>query len=310
MGQKNQKVIKIHTHVAEEIDNVGLNVGDGWHNLCRELEAILSAVPKKKTALKESLNLVHTGLEAMGAQTANDPLAPVEAVWQGLHSAGQRLSGGDVSEAQILETRQTLTEIINPLHHSHPNSPSAQADDSPLPPFESLVDAAGISEAADDIPATRIGNILVALGKMQRDQVEEVAAAYPDLKLGTAIVKSKAVSIENVGQALRARKRINSSQQAVESSVRVGTQRLDRLIDMVGELVIASSMVAQDELVADSDNHELAQKVSYTSKIARELQDSSMLETEDIGGTASRTIHFDINTGQTVVASNGKKRES
>ena len=79
-----------------------------------------------------------------------------------------------------------------------------------------------------------------------------------------------------MGQALRAQKRINSSQQVVESSVRVGTQRLDRLIDMVGELVIAHSMVAQDELVADSDNHELAKKVSHTSKIVRELQDISM----------------------------------
>jgi len=33
-----------------------------------------------------------------------------------------------------------------------------------------------------------------------------------------------------------------------------------------------------------------------------------LLETEDVGGTASRTIHFDIDTGQTVVAGNGKKR--
>ena len=33
-----------------------------------------------------------------------------------------------------------------------------------------------------------------------------------------------------------------------------------------------------------------------------------LLETEDVGGTASRTIHFDIDTGQTVVASNGMKR--
>ena len=33
-----------------------------------------------------------------------------------------------------------------------------------------------------------------------------------------------------------------------------------------------------------------------------------LLETEDIGGTASRTLHFDIHTGQTIIASNGKKR--
>jgi chemotaxis protein CheD len=33
-----------------------------------------------------------------------------------------------------------------------------------------------------------------------------------------------------------------------------------------------------------------------------------LLKTEDIGGTASRTVHFDIGTGQTVISSNGQKR--
>jgi two-component system chemotaxis sensor kinase CheA len=62
----------------------------------------------------------------------------------------------------------------------------------------------------------------------------------------------------------------------VDSSVRVSTQRLDRLIDMVGELVIAHSMVAQDGLVMSGENHRLAKKVSHASKIVRELQDISM----------------------------------
>ncbi len=33
-----------------------------------------------------------------------------------------------------------------------------------------------------------------------------------------------------------------------------------------------------------------------------------LLETEDVGGTASRTVHLDLATGQTVISSNGKKR--
>ena len=34
-----------------------------------------------------------------------------------------------------------------------------------------------------------------------------------------------------------------------------------------------------------------------------------LLETEDIGGTASRTVHFNIATGQMIISSNGQKRE-
>ncbi len=63
---------------------------------------------------------------------------------------------------------------------------------------------------------------------------------------------------------------------ALDSSVRVRTDRLDRLIDMVGELVIAHSMVAQDELIRSSTQHELLKKVNRSGKIVRELQDLSL----------------------------------
>jgi two-component system, chemotaxis family, sensor kinase CheA len=61
-----------------------------------------------------------------------------------------------------------------------------------------------------------------------------------------------------------------------EQSIRVNTNRLDRLIDMVGELVIAQSMVAQDRRLLDADFHELLRKVTQAGKIVRELQDLSM----------------------------------
>ncbi len=518
MGQRNQKVIKTLKKIAEEIDNAGINDCDAWHNLGRELEGILTAVPKKNKDIKALLDLIHAGLEAMGGQTVNDPLSLVDAVWQGLNSAEQCLSGRNVDEEQVVETRRKLEKIIHPPQDSDAEALSAETGDSAEPSIESLDDAAalliqlepdnhagllnlrtsllnliadgndredsgsliaravdkineivegrtadpeqtfseagsllekamdpledvggpaesgsepadpsteaklgqpaeddpnfdhmprdadaeliaefiaegsdlissaeeallsletdpedmesvgkvfrafhtvkgtsaflglnvlsgfghhaesllsrvrdgeirysggyadlslraldmikelmsrvqaalsgepllkpegydelvrvladpeaaGISEETDDVAAPRVGDMLVAQGKIEREQVEEVAAAHPDQKLGAAMVKSKAASAEDVGQALRAQKRINSSQPVVDSSVRVGTQRLDRLIDMVGELVIAHSMVAQDELVANSDNHELAKKVSHTSKIVRELQDISM----------------------------------
>ncbi|HRH42647.1 MAG TPA: chemotaxis protein CheA [Pyrinomonadaceae bacterium] len=64
--------------------------------------------------------------------------------------------------------------------------------------------------------------------------------------------------------------------QTPDSSVRVRTDRLDRLIDMVGELVIAQSMLAQDTTVVQGLHHELTRKISHAGKIVRELQDLSM----------------------------------
>jgi two-component system, chemotaxis family, sensor kinase CheA len=63
---------------------------------------------------------------------------------------------------------------------------------------------------------------------------------------------------------------------SVESSIRVPIRRLDRFIDMVGELVVAHSMVAQDPMLTSGENHDLVKKVAQTGKIVRELQSMSM----------------------------------
>jgi len=66
----------------------------------------------------------------------------------------------------------------------------------------------------------------------------------------------------------------SSDDSQTESSVRVNVSRLDQLIDMVGELVIAHSVVAQDESIPD--HSDLQKKINHTSKILRELQDTSL----------------------------------
>lgn len=61
---------------------------------------------------------------------------------------------------------------------------------------------------------------------------------------------------------------------AVDDSVRVSTERLDRLVDLVGELVVSHSMIAEDSAAGRVDS-ELSEKVKRSEKILRELQDLS-----------------------------------
>jgi len=135
---------------------------------------------------------------------------------------------------------------------------------------------AGISDEIDEVPEPRIGDILIAQGKADRAEIEKIIASHPREHVGLALLKSKSASITEIGQALRTQQRMKASTKVIESSIRVSTQRLDRLIDMVGEMVIAHSMVAQDDLVQNNNNHQLQKKVNHTSKIVRELQDISM----------------------------------
>ena len=57
-----------------------------------------------------------------------------------------------------------------------------------------------------------------------------------------------------------------------ETTIRVRTDRLDALINMVGELVIANAMLVQDEVVQTHQARALGRKVSEINKITRELQ--------------------------------------
>lgn len=62
----------------------------------------------------------------------------------------------------------------------------------------------------------------------------------------------------------------------VERTVKVNTSRLDMLVDMVGELVIAQSMVLQDPALQRIDSQMLARNLGQVGKITRDLQEAAM----------------------------------
>lgn len=61
-----------------------------------------------------------------------------------------------------------------------------------------------------------------------------------------------------------------------DEKIKVSTARLDNLINMAGELVIAQLMVSEEVNMNLTVEHELARKVVHQSKIVRELQELSM----------------------------------
>ena len=192
-----------------------------------------------------------------------------------VRDGGIRYSGGyaDLS-LQALDTIKQLVVSLKPALAGAPLS-KPEGYDALLGVLKNP-EAAGISEEQADAFPPRVGDILAARGNVQRDHLGKALNGPSGEKTGLALLTAGAASVAAVGQAPCTQKPMRSGGAVADCSVRVSTQRLDRLIDMVGELVIAQSMVAQDGLVVDSDNHSLAQKVSHTSKIVRELQDISM----------------------------------
>ena len=138
-------------------------------------------------------------------------------------------------------------------------------------------EAAGFSEeGGDGFDATpRVGDILVAEGKADREDVEVAARDQGGTPIGETLVKFGAAKAPDVAKALRTQKKIARAG-ASDATIRVSTGRLDNLVNMVGELVISQSMIAQDGVVTDSANHRLLRNVSHSGKIIREMQDLTM----------------------------------
>lgn len=91
-----------------------------------------------------------------------------------------------------------------------------------------------------------------------------------------AVQQNGAAAVTDQYKDMRSQQRAKSPEHGEDTSVRVRTDRLDKLIEMVGELVIAQAMVAQDPAVVVGTQHELVRKVGHAGKIVRELQDLSM----------------------------------
>lgn len=61
-----------------------------------------------------------------------------------------------------------------------------------------------------------------------------------------------------------------------DQTVKVSTQRMDALVNLVGELVIAQLMVVQDPVVSKLHDQRLARNMAHLGKIVRDLQETSM----------------------------------
>jgi two-component system chemotaxis sensor kinase CheA len=102
----------------------------------------------------------------------------------------------------------------------------------------------------------------------QASTIETTQAQRKDKELERQMGGPSEPKVEYAGG--RARTQVN------DEKIKVSTARLDNLINMAGELVIAQLMVAEEVKTNLASDHELSHKVVHQGKIIRELQELSM----------------------------------
>ena len=132
-------------------------------------------------------------------------------------------------------------------------------------------------------PTQKVGENLVEQGAVPQEvadfALEQQQAAGQAKKLGETLVEMKAATPRQVSQAIRpqaqAKVATAAGQKSVgDQSIRIDTAKLDVLVDMVGELVIAQTLVNASRQV--STDPQLSKDVNQVSKIVREVQEVAM----------------------------------
>ncbi len=124
---------------------------------------------------------------------------------------------------------------------------------------------------ANQAPVQSVGEILVARGDVDKDALEEKVVEHK--KIGEVLVESGVVSKEKVKSALKEQKIISKAHKSsVASTVRVPSDRLDKLINLVGELVITQARLT--EVSSSREDSELGESVEEIERLTAELRDS------------------------------------
>jgi len=126
----------------------------------------------------------------------------------------------------------------------------------------------------EDRPSPRLGEILVARGDVAPEAVE--TALHRQKRLGEILVESRTVSPEQVGAALAEQAFVQETrqrreQQSSSGSVRVAAEKLDALVNLVGELVTVQARLSQ-KATADRDP-ELLAITEVVERLTAELRD-------------------------------------
>ncbi len=132
----------------------------------------------------------------------------------------------------------------------------------------------GESPPVEREPVPKVGEILTGKGVADPETVEETAKSAKEegKKIGEALVEKGVATPQDVASALREQRRFKES----AATVRVDTQKLDNLVDMVGELVIAQSMVLQNPEVQAIKDQKFQKDSVQLRRITAELQRISM----------------------------------
>ncbi len=140
----------------------------------------------------------------------------------------------------------------------------------------------------------RVGDLLLEVGALtESEQLRALETQQAGDKnavrkpLGEILVDQGSVHRETIDEALKQQKTIKARKAKESKSIRVDAERLDQLINLVGELVIAGA--GTNLLAQQIGNSDLLESSSLISRLVEEIRDRALrLRMVQIGDTFNR----------------------
>jgi len=163
--------------------------------------------------------------------------------------------------------------------------PEAVIEPEPEPVAEAAAPTsppAAEEEGACGEDVQKIGEILVECGELAEEDLEEALeeqkADKPDQPLGQILAEKGKVAPEKVTKAVKqqaeARQLDGRRKQEALSSIRVAADKLDYLVDLVGELVIVQAQITQ--VVSEKNDPAMTLLAEELERLSDELRDSTL----------------------------------
>ncbi len=151
-----------------------------------------------------------------------------------------------------------------------------------------VIDDEGMADSDEDYK--KLGEILIERGDLTSGDIKKALSSHK--KVGELLIESGLVGADKIQTALLEQqhvREVRQKRQAVEASasLRVPAERLDTLVNMVGELVTVQSRLTQ--LSARFNDIELIQVSEEVERLTAELRDNTMgIRMLPIGTTFSK----------------------
>ncbi|MCL6583823.1 MAG: chemotaxis protein CheA [bacterium] len=180
----------------------------------------------------------------------------------------------------LFETVDVLRKLIDIIQSEVSGGVLSSQDEVPpeVARLVSRLELASGNEGFGEEGEKKLGEILVEQGAIGEEDVEEALRKQAEEdagKIGEVLIRSGKAKPQDVAKAIREQKNLKAGESRkpkAEEGIRVSVEKLDSLVDLVGELVIAQIQVASSEV----HDQKLSKNIAQLSKITRELQNLTM----------------------------------